>query len=61
MIFGFSKSTFAHIQHSKKVKNVLILSNLDSIFKIHSHIWPPRVAIFLAFWVWEAFGASQYL
>ena len=27
-------------------------------FYFNSHIWPPPVAIFLAFWVWEAFGAS---
>ena len=25
---------------------------------IHSHIWPPLVAIFLALRVWEAFGAT---
>ena len=27
-------------------------------FMSYSHIWPPLVAIFLALWVWEAFGAT---
>ena len=33
------------------------LEKIIGIYK-HSHIWPPPVAIFLALWVWKAFGVS---
>ena len=29
-------------------------------FIMYLHKWPPLVAIFLALWVWEAFGVSWY-
>ena len=36
----------------------VIFNEIDVLSYVYSHIWPFPVAIFLAFWVWEAFGAS---
>ena len=38
MIFGFSKFPFSDILCSKKLKTVLILSDLDLMFERHSKI-----------------------
>ena len=42
------------------IKNLMITKTCFA-FTIYSHLWSPPVAIFLAFRVWEAFGASWYL
>ena len=35
------------------------LFEISPPFYVYSIIWPPPVAIYLALWVWEAFGAIQ--
>ena len=59
-IFSFSFLLQEKFVKWKQVKITNMILQRPHTMKIylHSHIWPPPVAIFLALRVWEAFGAS---
>ena len=63
--YGSSGGSTLWTEFSNLVKNyeAYFPSNFQELLTcarsyIHSHIWPPLVAIFLTLWVWEAFAAS---